>query len=222
MPGIIKVGSDAPLTSGEQDRPYFHLQDLEQRSELFLAQVRQQAANILTQAQAQAEALRQQTIKNAKAESLEAVRAEMRGETEKRLAAVEPFMRQALTQLQQELAAWRMEWETRSVGMAVEIARRICRRELSAQPEIVLQQIEAALQLASPDDSIELRVHPHDLETMEPAIRALVSRLSSLSRTTVIGDPQIAAGGCVLRTKYGQIDAQIESQLARIEEELLP
>lgn len=222
MPGIIKVGSEAPAMNGEQDRPYFHLQDLEQRSELFLAQVRKQAAEILAQAQAQAESLRQQTIKAAKQESLQAARAEMQSETERRLATLEPFLQKKMSQLQQELAKWRMEWETRSVGLAVEIARRICRRELREQPQIVLSQIEAALQLASPDDSIELRVHPEDLKAFEPAIQALVSRVSSVARTTVLSDAQVSAGGCIVRTMYGQIDAQLESQLARIEEELLP
>lgn len=222
MPGIIKVGNDASPLNGEQERPYFHLQDLEQRSEQFLAQIRKQATEILAQAQAQAESLRQQTIKAAKQESLQTVRAEMQGEVQRRLAEIDPFMRSAVSQLQQELTQWRMEWESRTVSMAVEIARRICRRELSAQPQIVLNQIEAALQLAGPDDSIELRVHPHDLQTFEPAIQALVARLGNFGRTTIVSDAQITSGGCLVRTLYGQIDAQLESQLARIEEELLP
>jgi flagellar assembly protein FliH len=222
MPGIIKVGSATPTLNVEQDRPYFHLQDLEQRSELFLAQVRKQAAEILAQAQAQAESLRQQTIKTAKAESLQTVRGEMQNEAEYRMAALEPFLQNTITQLKQELTAWRMDWESRSVGLAVEIARRICRRELREQPQIVLHQIQAALQLASPDDTIELRVHPDDLQAFEPAIKALVGQLNNVGRTTVLGDPQVTVGGCVLRTTYGQIDAQLESQLARIEEELLP
>lgn len=222
MPGIIKAGSDTPVMNGDQDRPYFHLQDLEQRSELFLTQVRKQAAEILTQAQAQAESLRQQTIKAAKQESLQAVRDELRSETERRLAALEPFLQKTMAQLQEQLTAWRLDWETRTVGLAVEIARRICRRELREQPQIVLSQIEAALQLASPDDSIELRIHPEDLQAFEPAIQALVGRVSNLGRTSVVSDMRVTTGGCVVRTKYGQIDAQLESQLARIEEELSP
>lgn len=222
MPGIIKVGNDASSLHGEPERPYFHLQDLEQRSEQFLTQIRKQAAEILAQAQAQAESLRQQTIKAARQESLQSVRAEMQNDVQRRLAEIDPFMRSAVSQLQQELAQWRMDWESRTVHMAVEIARRICRRELSSQPEIVLNQIEAALQLAGPDDSIELRIHPQDIQAFDAAIQALVARMGNVSRTTVVSDAQITRGGCVVRTLYGHIDAQLESQLARIEEELLP
>ena len=42
MPGIIKVGNDTPDLDGEAEKPYFHLQDLEQRSEHYLQQIRQQ------------------------------------------------------------------------------------------------------------------------------------------------------------------------------------
>ena len=222
MPGIIKAGSESPALKGEPERPYFHLQDLEQRGEEYLAQVRQQAAEILAKAQAQAEALRQKTIQAAKQESLEAVRREMHTETQSRLATLEPLLRSAIGQLQQQLEAWRLDWENRTVDLALGIARKICRREFQQQPQIVLSQIEAALQLASPDDSIELRVHPTDAESFEPLIQTLIARMGDLSRTTMVRDPQVQVGGCLVRTKYGLIDAQLESQLARIEEELSP
>ncbi len=222
MPGIIKVGSEAPALEGEPERPYFHLQDLEQRGEQYLAQVRQQAAEIVAQAHAQAEGLRQKTIQAAKQESLEAVRREMHAETQRRLATLEPLLRSAIDQLQQQLETWRLEWETRTVDLAVGIARKICRREFHQQPQIVLAQIEAALQLASPDDLIELRVHPEDMKSFEPLIQTLIARLGDLTRTTILSDPQVQVGGCIVRTKYGLIDAQLESQLARIEEELSP
>jgi flagellar assembly protein FliH len=222
MPGIIKVGSEMPAVNADQERPYFHLQDLEQRSERFLAQVRKQAAEMLTQAQSQVASLRQETMAAAREDSLRTVRAEMQAESEKRLAALEPFIQKSLAQLRQELTSWRMDWESRTVGLAIEIARRICRHEFQVQPQIVLGQMEAALQLAGPDDSIELRVHPEDLDNFAPAIRALVARFGNISRTTIANDPQVAKGGCVVKTKYGEIDSQLESQLSRIEEELLP
>lgn len=222
MPGIIKFGSDAPDLHGEPEKPYFHLQDLEQRGEQYLQEVRQQAAALLTQAQAQVAALRQQTIQQAKQEALAAARQEMQQETQRRVAALEPVLQNAVTQLQQQILAWRLEWEQRTIDLAVGIAEKICRRELAAQPDIVLSQINAALQLAGPDDQIELRVHPRDREAFGPLIEALVVRLADLSRTHLVEDAQVQAGGCVVRTKYGSIDTQLHTQLARISEELAP
>lgn len=222
MPGIIKVGYDAPDLEGESEKPYFHLQDLEQRSELFLKEVRQQAAALLNQAQAQTEALRQQTIQQARQEALAIARLELQQETQRRVAMLEPMLQTSVSQLQQQLLAWRLAWEQRAIDLAVGIAEKICRRELMSRPEIVLSQIEAALQLAGPDDQIELRIHPQDREVFGPLIDALVARLTDLSRTLLIEDPQIQTGGCVVRTKYGSIDTQLSTQLARIAEELAP
>lgn len=222
MPGIIKVGSEAPDLDGESEKPYFHLQDLEQRSEQYLQQIRQQAAALLTQAQAQADALRQQTIQQARQEALAMARQEMLQETQRRVSLLEPWLQNSVGQLRDQLLAWRLEWEQRSIDLAVGIAEKICRRELELRPEIVLSQIEAALQLAGPDDQIELRIHPRDREVFGPLVDALLARLTDLSRTQLVEDPLIQIGGCLVRTKYGSIDTQLSTQLARIAEELAP
>jgi len=222
MPGIIKFGHDAPHLEGESERPYFHLQDLEQRGEKYLLEVRQQAAAILAQAQAQVEALRQQTIHQAQQDALATARQEMQQETQRRVAQLEPTLQNSVAQLQAQLLAWRLEWERRTIELAVGIAEKICRRELAVQPEIVLSQMEAGLQLAGPEDQIELRVHPRDREIFGPLMEALVARLTDLSRTTLVEDPSVQAGGCLIRTKYGSIDTQLSTQLARIAEELAP
>lgn len=222
MPGIIKFGSDAPDLRGEPEKPYFHLQDLEQRSEQYLQEVRQQAAALLTQAQAQVAALRDQTIQQARQQALATARLEMQQESQRRVAALEPALQTTISQLQHELMAWRVEWEQRTINLAIGIAEKICRRELATQPDIVLSQIAAALQLAGSDDQIELRIHPRDREAFGPLIETLIGRLADLSRTQLVEDAQVQVGGCVVRTKYGSIDTQLDTQLARIAEELAP
>jgi flagellar assembly protein FliH len=220
MPGIIKSGHPTPQLAGEHERPYFHLEDLERRGEQYLTHVRDQAADILRQAQMQAETQRQAAVQAARQESLVAVRKEMQQEIQRRLATLEPLMQAAVTQLQTEIQQWRREWETRTVGLAIEIARRICRREFQQQPELVLTQLEAALQLAATDDQIELRIHPQDLEAFEPLVQAILGKLGLISKTQLHADATVQMGGCVVRTRYGLIDAQLDTQLKRLEEEL--
>jgi flagellar assembly protein FliH len=176
----------------------------------------------LRQAQTQVESHRQTALQAARQESLAAVRQEMQQEIQRRLKALEPLLQSAVQQLQAEIHAWRGEWETRTIGMAIEIARRICRREFQRQPELVLAQIEAALQLAAADDRIELRLHPQDLEAFEPLVQSMLANMGRISQTQVVPDSTLQVGGCVVRTKYGSIDAQLETQLRRLEEELQP
>jgi flagellar biosynthesis/type III secretory pathway protein FliH len=52
-------------------------------------------------------------------------------------------------------------------------------------------------------------------------MQAVVRELAPLAQTELVADPQISAGGCRVETRFGVIDQQFESQLARIEEELV-
>jgi flagellar assembly protein FliH len=52
-------------------------------------------------------------------------------------------------------------------------------------------------------------------------IEALVRELSGLGNVRIVADAAVTAGGCRVETEFGQLDQQLEQQLARIEEELL-
>lgn len=222
MPGIIKAGTTNAATQTTQEQPYFHLQDLEQRGENYLALVRQQAADMIAKAQAEVAELRRSTMQSARNECLEKVREEMLQETRKRMEALEPLLRGGLQTLQQDLEQWKHQWEQKTVQLGVGIARHICRRELSQQPEIVLDQLQAALKLSDPDDYLEVHMNPRDVAAYQPLLETLIDRMSELSRTTIVSDNKVQVGGCLIRSKHGEIDAQIETQLQRIGEELSP
>ena len=65
---------------------------------------------------------------------------------------------------------------------------------------------------------------PNDLESLltqlQAAGHALLDQLAALGQATVVPDSNITRGGCVIDTVHGQIDAQIETQIDRIIEEL--
>jgi len=49
----------------------------------------------------------------------------------------------------------------------------------------------------------------------------LIDEMAALGSAEVTADAQITPGGCRVETRFGSIDQQFESQLKRIEEELL-
>lgn len=220
MPGIIKTGATQAPDQTSLRQPYFHLEDFERRGEEYTAKIRAHAAQIVAKAHAEAESIRQSTVAKAREESLTIVRKEMQQELEKKLAAVEPLLHSALTQLGQQLETWRQEWENRTVGLAVGIAKKVTGHQLQVQPEIVLTQIEAALRLAGKEDRIEIRVHPLDQEAFGSTIEKMIQHFSDLTATTVVSDESVTRGGCLLRTRYGDIDTQLATQIERIGEEL--
>jgi flagellar biosynthesis/type III secretory pathway protein FliH len=46
-------------------------------------------------------------------------------------------------------------------------------------------------------------------------------QFNQLATAKIVADPDISPGGCRVVTDYGVIDQQIESQLARIEQEAI-
>jgi flagellar assembly protein FliH len=106
------------------------------------------------------------------------------------------------------------------VRLAVAIARRIVRRELHSHPEIAVEWIREALALAVGSGRIQLYLHPQDHAALGDEVRELVAGLGQLGETEIVADSQISPGGCRVVTQFGEVDQRLETQLARIEEEL--
>lgn len=220
MAGVIKAGSQQANQQTQSSKPYFHLEDLEQRGNQYLEDVRKQADQILKDAQREAQKLRIRTIADAKKEALENARNLMNDELQRKLAEVDPMVKSTLAQVAQQIQAWQQEWENRTVALAVGIAEKVIGQQLTQTPEIVLNQIEQALRLAGTQDRMELRIHPQDIEEFKITIEKLIENLGDLATTVMVPDETIQPGGCVVRARYGSIDAQLETQIQRIGEEL--
>ena len=130
-------------------------------------------------------------------------------------------LQQAVDELQHDKQAWLTHWESSAVHLASAIAARIVRGELSRQPEITLTLVREALELAAGSPNVRLQLNPEDYQALGGQVRALLDAMSALGGAEVTPDAAISQGGCRVETRFGTIDQQIESQLKRIEEELL-
>jgi len=198
----------------------FNFDDVADRADTYLDGIRRQAAEILAEAQAEAQRIRQK----ARVEGIAAGRGEVEALVDKKLAeqlgTLLPALGAAVQQIQQAKQAWLAEWEKNAVHLAAAIAAKVIRRELAHAPEIPLQLVREALELAAGGGQIRVRLNPGDYQTLAPQAKTLVRELTPLGSTEVIADEAITPGGCRVETEFGAVDQQIESQLKRIEEEL--
>ncbi len=178
------------------------------------------ASRIVGGAPDQAEQVRQMAAQCGKDEARKTIEQTVLMQLEERLQSLVPALEQTIEAIQREKAGWFKEWEANVVYLAVAIAERVIRRKLPDHPEITLDWIREALELASSGERIRLCLNPQDVETLGEQAGELSRRISGLAPTEIVADPTVSAGGCVIKTEYGQIDQRIESQLARIEEEL--
>jgi flagellar assembly protein FliH len=210
----------------------FNFSDLDRQCDDYLARVRTEAEQFLADAHTEAQRLRAEAHATgakegraaglAEADALIEQRATEIAErlTQERLQSVLPAMQAAVTTLQAEREAWLREWEASAIRLSAAIAERIVKDEIALRPEVTPRLIAEALQLAAGCPRLSIRMHPDDVAQLQTAGHALLDQLAALGQATVVPDPHITRGGCVIDTVHGQIDARIETQIDRIVEEL--
>lgn len=135
-------------------------------------------------------------------------------------AKLEPVMAK-LAQSLLDLAGVRkrhlLEAEEDAVRLAIAVARRVIRRELSVDPESLLGVVKAAFERVEARDVHRIRAHPEDVELLKRHL----SQAGLPVRLEVLADPALERGGILFETARGSLDASVSSQLKEIESGLV-
>ena len=108
---------------------------------------------------------------------------------------------------------FRAEAEEDTIKLAIAIARRVLRRELSIDPDAILGLVKAAFQRLNARETHRLRVSQRDAETL----RDHRARLDLPAKLEISGDASMTPGSAIFETSRGELDASVDSQLAEIE-----
>jgi flagellar assembly protein FliH len=104
--------------------------------------------------------------------------------------------------------------------LAMAIAERIVHTEITANPEVVVENVRAALTRLVSREVVTLRVNPADLETIRRHRESLVTS-SDVEHLRVVEDQRVDRGGVVVETEAGTIDAKTGTQLREARRVLL-
>jgi len=107
--------------------------------------------------------------------------------------------------------------ERQMVQLALAVARRVVRREVSIDQDLLLAMMRVALDRLSDAATVTVRLHP----TEHKAVTAAMSGRPFDGHVTVVGDPRVARGGCRVESDYGEIDAGVDAQIQEIARTLL-
>ena len=117
--------------------------------------------------------------------------------------------------LSQRQAATIMDVERQVATLAVEIAAAVIGRELATVDSGGVDAIARALRLAPERADAVARLHPEDA-----AVVGVLPVAAGDRGVTVVADPSVERGGCLLDVGPCRIDAQISSALDRVREVL--
>jgi flagellar assembly protein FliH len=114
-----------------------------------------------------------------------------------------------------------LEAEPFLIELSCAIAEKIIGRQLTMEPEWIVDSISKVLQRKREQGVISLCVSPSQFAFIQDAREELMLSIDSQAELQVLPDPSVNDFGCVVRSSFGSIDARIDTQLEEIKEALL-
>ena len=111
--------------------------------------------------------------------------------------------------------------EAELVKLAVAVAKKIIGQSVEMNPDIVLQTAREALRSVRSERRVIIKVNPQDEAALREQAASLKMLGAEVCELVIIANPEIEAGGCIVESDLGMIDAQIGTQLAALETALL-
>lgn len=127
-------------------------------------------------------------------------------------------LRRAVTGVEQLRDELSRKFEQEAVELAFAIAEQILSGAVDVQPERVMDGVRGALRRIVDRHQITVLVNPADLELVSERMDAARTELGGIDQCDVQADRRVGRGGVVVETTAGEIDARIDTQLARARE----
>ncbi|GHS93897.1 hypothetical protein FACS1894139_17900 [Planctomycetales bacterium] len=139
-----------------------------------------------------------------------------RDEFTKSVASVAAALKAAIAELNQRKTQLQADAETDLLHLALAIARRVARRELTVNPAAIMPSVQEAIGLCNNRSDVTLRLNPADVAAVENEIPALQGVFNDLGRVNVAGDDNIERGGVLLTNRQSTVNLQLAEQFAAL------
>jgi len=125
----------------------------------------------------------------------------------------------------EELAAFRgrlrERYERELLELALGVARKVVQQELADRPEIWLTMIRAAVRRAVDRERIAIRVPAPLAAFLREALPELRAALDEVKELDLVEDPSLGEGGCIIESRFGEIDVGVDTQLEATKQALV-
>ena len=103
--------------------------------------------------------------------------------------------------------------ERELVQLVLAVGKQLARRELTIDPAQIIAIIRESLaRLPASARDVRVHLHPEDAAVVRERLASPASERS----WSIVEDPTLSRGGCVVRTETSQIDARLESRVAAV------
>jgi flagellar assembly protein FliH len=97
-----------------------------------------------------------------------------------------------------------------------QMASRLAKTELVNNNEAIVQVLRDAVGLAQDEENVTVRVSPTQFEFLETLKKETGREFEFIKKMKFEPDQEIADGGCIVETNYGEVDARIEQRMQQL------
>jgi len=112
-------------------------------------------------------------------------------------------------------------WEETMLRLSVRVAEKIVGEQLRLHPDTIVEIVREVLKNVRPGKRLAIQVHPSEAQRVRARIDRLRESLGASSEIEIVAAASVPAGGCVIDSELGIIDARLETQLKCLEEVLV-
>ncbi|MGI6210042.1 MAG: FliH/SctL family protein [Anaerolineae bacterium] len=196
-----------------------HLEWARRQAQLMIAEAQAQAAQLVQQAQSEAADIARQASEEGYAQGLAQGLEEGRRQGREEVLAANRTAAARLAQIAQaaEEEQFRLfeDVEPQLVDLALAIARKVVASELATRPELILEILARAIEQARGAGSHLIRLHPDDLDLVQPYMPQAALEAGG-GQWSLVADDSLSPGDCLIETDYGVVDARILTQMAEL------
>ncbi|MDF1840803.1 MAG: FliH/SctL family protein [Rubripirellula sp.] len=200
----------------------FNLDDLVDEGRLRLEECRQQIRQMMEQAQQEVKKIHQAADQRGYQEGLKRAAAEeeqkVREQSERRAREGLRLISQAVQQLHVTYEQWMQKYAESLHHIAIESAQLVVRNRLEKEPDLLVQWAADALKFTRSSTQVVLAMHPETLAMLGPAFDEMLHSSDLPEQTTIEPDESVDRDSVVVRQEGGDIQAGLQSQLARLGE----
>jgi len=172
----------------------------------------EEAVEIVRKAGDQAEKLKQ----DAYAEGL------AKGEAEGKAAGLAQYEQRLqefaalLTALDGEREALLRQHQESMLALITTMVDRLVYHEVSVNPLVIQACLQKAMEFVVENSTVQIHLHSDDFGRLKKASLENSRLIEGKNRIQLVEDPNIAEGGCFLKTDFGEIDATLENCKTRL------
>lgn len=167
----------------------------------------EEAAEMLRQAGEQAEKLKDEAYAEGFA----------KGEAEGKAAGLAQYEQRTqelavlLAALDGEQEAVLRQHEERMLSLVTTMVDRLVHHEVSVNPLVIQACLKKAMEFVVENSTVQIHLHGDDFARLKKASLENSRLIEGKNRIQLVEDPNIAVGGCFLKTDFGEIDATLET-----------